>query len=226
MPLIDTISKESMENKGRGVTYSENRKLEAVKLWLLSGNLSNVALALDIPFPTLRTWRYSDWWAEATKELKSEGTMQLSAKLRKIAEKALDIAVDRLENGDWVYDNKTGQVIRKEVSLKDAHIIASDFIDKVVVLEKIPQIAESQQKLEDRLSALAKAFTQMANKTRKLDVTDVLENNLAIPDQRQTGLQEGIELGTYEEPIEVEGSCEESSSPERGREDDGKSLQF
>ena len=53
-------------------TYTQNQKLEAVKLWILSGNLTATAVALKIPYDTLKQWRYSDWWGNLATEIKAE----------------------------------------------------------------------------------------------------------------------------------------------------------
>ncbi len=197
--------------------YSDSQKLEAVKLWLLTGNMPVVAASLNIPLPTIKEWRYSKWWDEVVAEIKSEKTLQMSNKLKAVAEKALDITLDRLENGDFIYDQKTGQIVRKPVVMRDAMQVANSFMDRHLVLEKKPLEEKAQQQVQDRLLALADAFASMAKKTKRIEVVD------AIYDERQEGLQERIGVGTQEEALTIEGSCEESSSSESGGEEDGES---
>lgn len=153
--------------------YSDSEKIEAVKLWLIVGNMPVVAASLNIPLPTLKQWRYSKWWEELVQDIRAEKTLQLSNKLKTIAEKALDITIDRLENGDWIYDQKTGELRRKPVVMRDAMQVANSYLDRHVKLEEKPFQEQAQQQVQDRLAALAEAFAKMANKTRKIEVLEV-----------------------------------------------------
>jgi transposase-like protein len=152
--------------------WSDAQKLEAVKLWLVSGSLTAVAAALNIPYQTLMKWRVSTWWNDLVTEIKTEGTIKLSNKLQNIATKAMDVTLDRLENGDWVLNQKTGELIRRPVSLRDAHQVGVGMIDRHLALEKKPVEDESKQATADKLTLLAEAFSQFAKKTRKVEVID------------------------------------------------------
>ena len=47
------------------------------------------------------------------------GDQELDAKTSKIVDKALDQIMDRLENGDHIYDQKTGRIRRAPVKLRE-----------------------------------------------------------------------------------------------------------
>lgn len=152
--------------------WGDSQKIEAVKLYMITGNLTATAAALDIPRDTLRKWKYSSWWGEVEKELKQQNSIVLSNKLKSIVDKALDITMDRLENGDFVYDQKKGELIRKPVVMRDAAQVANTLLEKRMRIEDKPVVEEQQQKINDRLLALAEAFKNMANKTRVVEVID------------------------------------------------------
>ncbi len=154
-------------------TYTQNQKLEACKLWILSGNLTQTASALGIPYDTVKQWRYSEWWEKLASEIKAEGRMKMSAKLKKIAEKALDETLDRLENGDWQM-SPTGELVRRPVAAAVVSKIATDVIKQAEELEKTPE-ATSLQSVNDRLKSLAQNFESFSKKVRKIDVIDVAE---------------------------------------------------
>ncbi len=219
--LSDTKLKTAKSPRRRAVTatkkyWSDQQKLESVQLWLLSGNLRNVSASLGIPYKTLQEWRYSNWWGEVVSDIKSEGHIQLSNKLKTIAEKALDITLDRLDNGDFFYDQKTGEIRRKPVQLKDAHVVATNLLDRAVKLQETPMDEVEKHKVNDTLTALAAAFEQFAKKTRKVEVVDALY----VP--RETRLQEGEELGGDQSHLSEEGSEGEGGSPESGGEEAGR----
>lgn len=155
----------------RLTTYSEKQKIDAVKLWLVTGNLSQTAEALDIPYDTMKGWRYSKWWQDTSAELKSENRLVLSAKLRKIAEKALDRTLESLEKGDETM-SPTGEMVRKQVSAAVASKITVDLLERAEQLENIPEEG-SLQSVNDRLKSLMDNFDKFSKKVRRIEVEDV-----------------------------------------------------
>ena len=164
--------------------YSDSQKLEAVKCWLICGSITQTAAALNIPLPTLKEWRYSRWWQEIATDLRSEDNMQLTARLKKIAAKSLDLVEDRLENGDWVLNQKTGKLMQKPVNLRDLGVISNSTIQNIGKLEDKPQQEQDNKKVVDQLTLLAKKFEEFSKAKRPVQVTDVIfvENDNAIHD--------------------------------------------
>jgi hypothetical protein len=204
----------------RGMPYSDNQKLDVVKMWLITGNMMQVSAALGIPYETVKTWRYSKWWDEVVQELRTENTIQLSQKLKKIADKALDVTLDRLEHGDFFYDQKTGEIVRKPVVMRDAYMVAVGNLDRHIDLDRKPQEEAAQQKTEDRLAQLAEAFAKFAGKAKKIEVLD------AVYEEREAGLQEGAPLGKNQSEVSGWGSGEEGPSSESDGEEDWEQAQF
>jgi hypothetical protein len=207
-----------------GWHYPDSTKQDALKLWLVTGNLRQVSNSMNIPFETLRTWRYSKWWAELASEIKTEGHLALSAKMMKIADKALEETMDRLENGDPVVIQKTGEMVQKPIAARDALLIATSLQDRALKLQNSPQEEAAQLAVHDRLAQLADAFSKMAGKTKRVEVLDVTYKEVpdAIHDQREAGLQEGGELGEDQEALPPEGPDSADSGPSDGREGDGE----
>jgi hypothetical protein len=153
--------------------YSDSQKLEAVKLWLITGNLATTAATLNIPLVTVKSWRYTDWWKELVADIKAENRLSLSNRLKNIAQRALDVTLDRLDNGEWFYDQKTGELRRKPVLLKDAHKVASDLLQRQLELDKPQETRETNESTEQKLNKLAEVFEQFAKKTKRIEVIDV-----------------------------------------------------
>jgi hypothetical protein len=207
---------------GRQVAhYTDAKKLETVQLWLVIGNLRIVAASQNIPYETVRSWRASKWWDTLVQEIRTEGTIALSNKTRKIAERAMDITMDRLDNGDWFFNQTSATLERKPVAMRDAHQVAVSFMDRTMKLDAAPQAAEQAATVNDRLTQLAEAFAKMAQKTTKLEVIDV-EYTDAIPEERGTGLQAGGSVGEDQEATTFEGSCHEDTGTAIGGEDHGE----
>ena len=158
--------------------WGDKQKIEAVSTYVIfGGNINQTALALQMPPTTLNKWVKSQWFKDLYDEIKQQENVELSHKLQKIVAKSLALVEDRLEKGDFFYDQKTGKVVRKEVSLRDAHEVMKSSFNMRESIEK-PQAAEIEESsVNDKLAALAKQFEQfaVAQKTKPpVNVTDVV----------------------------------------------------
>lgn len=176
----DEKYKKLPSKKGWKRWYTDAEKLEAVKLYLLTGNQAATAAALNMHKNTMSTWVNSQWFKDMADQLKYQGNIQLSGKLKKIAEKAQIAVEDRIEHGDWIYDQKTGEMRRKPISARDAAKVATDFLDKAWQIEDKVDKGKVEEQTQDRLAQLAEAFAKFANKTTKVEVIDV------VPVERET----------------------------------------
>ena len=199
--------------------YSDSQKLEAVKLWLLTGNLAHTAAALNLPGPTLRNWRYSDWWKDLVEELKAEENIQLNNRLKIIAEKSMMVLEDRLDKGDWIFNRQTGELERKPVSLRDTTQAFNSLHDRRQRLLETPRDKEDNKQVVDRLAALAAKFEEIAGKKQPIQVTDVIfaEDKNALHEGRQEGLPSGVSLGAQEQTEPSQGQSSPKLSPEESR---------
>ena len=244
------ISSPKKRNTGAG-WYPDSVKTDALKLWLICGNMRQVSASMNIPYDTLSVWKGSKWWSELSQDIRTEGHLALSHKMQKIADKAMDVTLDRLEHGDAVLDQKTGEIKHKPVSMRDAHQVAVSFQDRALKLQHNPQDEAHQATVSDRLAQLADAFSKMAGKTKKIEVLDVSfteheesqpaqigdfsqeadaqtgpEIVDALPDQREEGLQAGGPVGEGEEASTPEGQGDEDSGTPDSGEDNGQSASF
>lgn len=213
MALTDNPNRQHIKSRPRRAVgavkknWSDSQKIEAVTTYLMLGNLAMTAATLKIPEQTMRNWFYSQWWKETEAELKLAGKLQLNNRLKGIVERSLDVVTDRLENGDWVYDQKTGQLQRKPVNLAVAHKVASDLIDKQEKLQNSITVAPAQEAMAEKMLALAEKFASLAQQKPTVEVTDVIymETDDALHEGRETGLQAGVQgvpqpTGTDQEP--------------------------
>lgn len=179
--LSDTPSmKNRKRNQDRSIlaktnkSWSDNQKMEAVQSYLLLGNLAMTGRILGIPEITLRVWKRSEWWKDAVAEIKSQEKVELSGKMKKLLDASLSVVEDRLINGDYQFDQKTGQVVRKPVNMKDAHKVAMDMQERQEMLDKalVEKEDTSDSGIESRLLKLAEQFAEMASKKIQQKVDD------------------------------------------------------
>lgn len=197
--------------EAKGKHWSDSQKLEAVQTYLMLGSVRMTAAALKIPEITLKVWRASTWWKDLESELKIQDELQLSTRLKKIAEKSFAAVEDRLEHGNFVFDQKTGKIRRIPVNLKDAHKVALDSIQqKELIGKKHVDVANDGQIL-DKLEQLANKFAEMAtdkfkqikDEQRTVDMVEDVTD--AVYDEWEEGLQEG------EQAVQLEAEREEET---------------
>lgn len=162
--------------------WSDQQKTEAVQSYLLLGNLALTSRILGIPEVTLRVWKASTWWKDLVEEIKSQERVELSSKMKKIMNASLSVVEDRLVNGDFQFDQKTGQVVRKPVNMKDAHKVAMDLQERADVIEAAdkPKDTASESSMEDKLLRLASKFAEMA--TKKIEQKQLDERTVDAED--------------------------------------------
>lgn len=145
--------------------WSDKQKYEAVATYLILGSLRGTAMQLGIPELTIRKWHISDWWPEYELEIRNTARAQTTGKLRSITERAMKIVEDRLEQGDLIYDQKTGKLVRKPVGAHVANKILNDSFDRQILLEKLQREEKKevkQEEIQNTLLRLQSEFSRFA----------------------------------------------------------------
>lgn len=162
------VSKELKSHRARaaGATkswWSDKQKIECVTTYfLLGGNVKLTADKLRIPYETVRTWKKTDWWKELEEDIRREERLTISTKLRNLMEAGLIEVEDRLKNGDWIYDQKAGELKRKPVTMRDAGKLAIDAANLRTKMDIQENHTVASEHIEEKLSKLAKAFSDLA----------------------------------------------------------------
>lgn len=178
LPLkITNLAKKHKPN----TTWSQEARIAAVSQYLVLGNMALVSSVTKIPHQLLRAWKGQVWWSEIESQIRATENLQMDSKLTKIVDKSLDAVMDRLENGEFVYNQKTGQVIRKQVNMKDAAKVTVDMITKRELLRgnATARTETNQVSVEDQLKALALEFSKwQLPKEAPMEVIDVVAEEI------------------------------------------------
>lgn len=170
----------------RKPTASPSKKWEVVTAYLALGNMTAVAAATGVSANTIRTWKTQDWWRELEGIIKEEEGTEQSVKLRQIVDKTLNIVADRLENGDFQYDPKTGGLIRRPVLLRDAGKVGMDVWTRKEAVDQLKFQKLKQPSIEESLKRIAEEFAKIA---RGANGKELQEGVRELP--RSTGAEEG-----------------------------------
>ena len=222
---VSAPKKTNVSQTDRG-WWSEKKKLEALGIFMATGSVTMAANQSNIPYETVKSWSKSDWWKDKVKEIQNEDYDKMDAKLTKALDKALDSVMDRIENGEYIYDPKTGKTKLMPAKLRDLNVAFNSLMDKRQLIRKQPTKIVEQSSTAQALQNLAERFEQFTTgKVKQAKFNDLVDQVIdgetveqgddgvyyvkdtedAIHDQRQEGLQEGTELGTHQEEKQSEG---------------------
>lgn len=210
---------------GNNGWWSEKQKMEVVASYLLLGNISQVARFSGVPEITIRKWKASPWWDEAEAECKRSTKLELSGKLRKAIDLAHLTIEDRLTHGDWSFNPKTGEMVRKPVSTDVAIKAFDKLVDKQLLLEKAADsaVVVTEEGINERLKKIAAELLKFAPSSSQaqpniIDLEPITDEELSEEAQGILSLPAGEEVEQRDE----DGSSDAGRSP--GSEAGGGSL--
>jgi hypothetical protein len=183
-------------------------KVEVATKFMQLGNARLVSELTEVPYQTILDWRKTEWWVELIDEIKQIKRSKTGAKLAEIIEQSIQVVQDRLENGDFVLNNKTGEIQRRPVSLRDAATVTNNLITRQIQMEELAEkLVNRKESVKETLQILAKEFAKFNREQQKqtaqtITYTEVIDN--AIHDKWEEGLQEGsgtvhVQAGGQEE---------------------------
>lgn len=213
---LNAISLRNANKKHRKhQTWPMEKKIEVVAQWLVLGNMRMVSAITGVGYDLVREWKTQAWWKELEAEIRQSQNIEMDTKLSKIVDRSLDAVLDRVENGDFIYDQKAGEVRRKPANLKDVHRVAVDSISKRELLRgnATERREVTQVSMQEQLKMLAAEFSKWQGKPKETIDVEAVEVIDAVYDEREEGLQEGVR-----EVRLSPGSGEEASGTERGPE--------
>lgn len=168
--------------------WDDKKKIEVVTTYLAVGKYPLVEAITGVPRATIQTWKRQPWWTDLSHEIQNESDQELDSKLKGIVDKSLDVVLDRIENGDFVLNSKTGEVTRIPIKIRDAHKVSVELIDKRDLIRNRERVKIEVHAVDDYLKKLATQFAEFVK--HKLPKT--IEGDYAVHDERKEGLQEGI----------------------------------
>lgn len=141
--------------------YTWEKKIEVATKYMALGNMRLVGELCKVDYRTLMNWKKEKWWTELLNEIKKTRQTETSTKLSKIVDKSLEVIADRLEHGDFILNNKTGNIDRKPVSLRDANSVAKDLLGTQIKMEELTSKIETRQEsVQEQLKLLATEFAK------------------------------------------------------------------
>ena len=169
--LIQNLVKKHKPN----TTWPMEVRIQVVSQYLVLGNMALVAATTGVPHGQIRIWKGQPWWKEVEAQVRATENLQMDTKLSKIVDKSLDAVLDRVENGDFVYDNKTGDIKRKPVNMRDVARVSVDILTKRELLRgnATSRSEVTQVSVAEQLKILATEFARWQSPSKPLETLDV-----------------------------------------------------
>jgi transposase-like protein len=192
---------EKISQRNLKVKHEKNRvwplekKIEVVSQYLVLGNMKLVAAMTGVGHGLIREWKGQPWWKEIESEIRQTQNIEKDTKLSKIVDKSLDAVLDRIENGDFIYDQKTGEVKRKPANLKDLHRVSVDMISKQELLRgNVTERRENTQvSIAEQLKMLAMEFAKWSDKKKPTELVEV-EDAVYVDEDHKDDFQGASDL--------------------------------
>jgi hypothetical protein len=174
--------------------WSQQKKAEVVTTYLTLGNAPMTEGVTGVPRQTIRAWKLQPWWKELVDEIRNEEDCELDVKLSKVIDRSLDALTDRIENGDFLFNSKTGKFVRKPIHMRDALTAVTQVYDKRNLLRGKPTSRVEKHTTQDTLNNLAEQFARFAAaKTIEGEVIEESSSANPIPESSPGTEQEGDE---------------------------------
>ena len=169
--------------------WTEKKQLEVVTTYLALGNVNETARVCNVPARTIRYWKAQDWWAQLVNDIQSGEGQRADNKMTKAIDKALDLLMDRMEQGDYQYDQKTGRLVKVPLKARDLERVASGLFDKRQLIRKQPtNIKATDLGQADRLVQLATQFAKLVGE--KVEPEKLVNEYIEGEYDRETGSED------------------------------------
>lgn len=157
------------ESNGR---WTWEKKYSVVATFLKTGNIRETGDLTGVSWMTIESWRKQPWWLDLVQQIKNTDYTVLDNQLSKLINKSLGSIEDALDNGEMILNNKTGELVRKPVAVRDATRIASELMQRKQSLQKsMMQEQVTQVTVQETLKALAQEFAKWNNqKSPELEI--------------------------------------------------------
>jgi hypothetical protein len=156
--------------------FPQQTKIDACTYYCVYGDFDKVSELTKVPANILRVWHQEPWWVEIQKRVYVEQNENLSSRINDVLDKSLVEIKDRLENGDFFYDRKAGELKRKPVETKTLAILFDNLTTKRQLVRGEPTSISAKIGVEDRLEQLKESFEKFA-KSRLIENGTVIEEN-------------------------------------------------
>lgn len=193
-PKEEILTKRERKRRA-GYHYSQEQKNACLALYCSEMTMVQISEQTGVPYRTIRQWKTEAWWNETLNEIRSDNEEIFRFRAHQIIDKATKVLLDRLDNGDEVI-LRDGASVRRQISGKDAAVIAAVIFDKMRISMNMPT-AIHRHVDETNLKELAENFRKVAREmdAKVVGISDV--HALKAPENPEGSVRgDGAESGS------------------------------
>lgn len=142
--------------------YNLEQKTDACAMYCVYGDIDQVSELTGIPAKFLREWKQEPWWNEIQKKVFVEQNEKLAGRISGVLDKSLEHLVDRIDNGDYLWDVRKSKLVRKPVDTKVLATVFNTLVTRRQLIRGEPTSITTQVGVDDRLKLLAQQFEKFA----------------------------------------------------------------
>jgi len=142
--------------------YNLEQKTDACAMYCVYGDIDQVSELTGIPGKFLREWKQEPWWNEIQKKVFVEQNEKLAGRISGVLDKSLEHLVDRIDNGDYLWDVRKSKLVRKPVDTKVLATVFNTLVTRRQLIRGEPTSITTQVGVDDRLKLLAQQFEKFA----------------------------------------------------------------
>ena len=142
--------------------FNLEQKTDACALYCVYGDVDQVSELTGIDPKFIRQWKDEPWWSEIQKKVFVEQNEKLASRISGVLDRSLDHLVDRLDNGDYLWDVRKSKLVRKPVDTKVLSNLFNNLITRRQLIRGEPTSITTQVAVDDRLKLLAAQFEKFA----------------------------------------------------------------
>jgi hypothetical protein len=142
--------------------YNLEQKTDACAMYCVYGDIEQVSELTGIPSKFLREWKQEPWWNEIQKKVFVEQNEKLAGRISGVLDKSLEHLVDRIDNGDYLWDVRKSKLVRKPVDTKVLATVFNTLVTRRQLIRGEPTSITTQVGVDDRLKLLAQQFEKFA----------------------------------------------------------------
>lgn len=111
--------------------YTKEQKLSVITTYVLTGSVEQAGLNTGIPRKYIHSWKCkSPWWPIEVAKVRIQEQDKLDAVMTGVIDNTMGQLNDRILNGDWKKNTKTGELERIPLTAKDLAVVAGITFDK------------------------------------------------------------------------------------------------
>jgi hypothetical protein len=143
--------------------FPQQTKVDACTLYCVYGDTDEVSKLTNVPVKYIRQWKEEPWWNEIQKKVFTEQNEKLASRINSVLDNSLTHIVDRLDNGDYLWDVRKSKLVRKPIDTKVLSNLFNTLVHRRQLIRGEPTNITSQVAVDDRLRLLAQQFEKFAN---------------------------------------------------------------